>query len=86
MYYFPRKTIFPFNFHPIFFLTPCFPQVVRVAVSKLRRVQLSLVQPVLRPWLLAAEAGKRGERCGASYRYCGDTRYGDKLRLQLATW
>ena len=62
------------------------PQVVRVAVSKLRRVQLSLVQPVLRPWLLAAEAGKRGERCGASYRYCGDTRYGDKLRLQLATW
>ena len=57
-----------------------------MAVSKLRRVQLSLVQPVLRPWLLAAEAGKRGERCGASYRYCGDTRYRDKLRLQLATW
>ena len=55
-------------------------------MSKLRRVQLSLVQPVVRPWLVAAEAGKRGERCGASYRYCGDRRYRDKLRLQLATW
>ena len=54
MYYFP---ICPSNFHPIFYLNPCFiPQVVRVAVSKLRRVQLSLVQPVVRPWLVAAEA------------------------------
>ena len=55
-------------------------------ITQARTGQLSLVQPVVRPWLVAAEAGKRGERCGASYRYCGDTHYGDKLRLQLATW
>lgn len=61
-------------------------QVVKMTVARIRRIGLSLVQPVLSPWVRAAEEGKRGDSCENNYIYCEDILYDKKLMLQTSNW
>ena len=61
-------------------------QVVKMTVARIRKIGLELVQPVLRPWVMAAEEGKRGDSCENNYIYCEDILYDKKLMLQTSNW
>ena len=61
-------------------------QVVKMTVARIRKIGLSLVQPVLSPWVRAAEEGKRGDSCENNYIYCEDILYDKKLMLQTSNW
>ena len=61
-------------------------QVVRMTVTRIRKIGLELVQPVLSPWVSAAEEGKRGDSCENNYIYCEDILYDKKLMLQTSNW
>ena len=61
-------------------------QVVKMTLTRIRKIGLSLVQPVLSPWVRAAEEGKRGDLCEKNYIYCEDILYDKKLMLQTSNW
>ena len=59
-------------------------QVIKITVSKLRKIGLDLVQPVISVWLMAAEEGKRGDDCHRIYHHCQDPFYERKILFQNA--
>ena len=67
------------------FPSPAMDTVTQV-VARIRKIGLSLVEPVLSPWVRAAEEGKRGDSCENNYIYCKDILYDKKLMLQTSNW
>ena len=61
-------------------------QVVKMTVSRIKKINLDLVQSVLRPWIMAAEEGKRGDSCEDVYKTCDDLMHVKKLELQTSIW
>ena len=61
-------------------------QVIKMTVSRIKKINLDLVQSLLRPWIMAAEEGKRGESCEDVYRTCDDEFHDKKLELQISNW
>ena len=45
-------------------------QMVRMTVARIKKMTMTLVQPLVSPWITAAEAGDRGDQCDRLYHHC----------------